>query len=118
MNKITLYELKENETWDNAWNHLGIFESKELAEQFRDQRIVELKKIFDPDNPNSFEDWYRWDICPRTLFKKPLNQEAIESINRLKSQTSKDILDQYGEWKIQYIEDLATVCDLYFEENP
>lgn len=118
MNKVIVYELKENETWDDAWDHLGIFESKELAEQFRNKRIEELKKDFDHNNPNAFEDWYRWRISPRNLYKKPLNQEAIESINRLKSQTSKDKLDQYGEWKIEYIEDLATICDLYFEENP
>ena len=44
MNKVIVYELKENETWDDAWDHLGIFESKELAEQFRNKRIEKLKK--------------------------------------------------------------------------
>ena len=118
MNKVIVYELKENETWDDAWDHLGIFESKELAEQFRDQRIEELKKDFDHNNPNAFEDWYRWRISPRNFYKKPLIQEDIESIDRLKFQSREDTINKYGNLSCQYITDLKAVCDLYFEENP
>lgn len=116
MRQIKLFELKEIECWEDVWNHVGLFESYELAEQFRDQRIIELKKSFDEET-GKFGDWYRWSISARTLYKKDLPKDAEESIQRLKTQTAKDKLDKHGEWKIEYIEDLATVCDLYFVEN-
>ena len=116
MRKYKLFELQEIEYWEDSWNHVGLFESFELAEQFRDQRIIELKKNFDEEN-GKFGEWYRWSISPRNFYKKDLSKDAEESIQRLKTQTIKDKLDKHGEWKIEYIEDLATVTDLYFEEN-
>lgn len=73
MNKYKLFELQEIEYWEDSWNHVGLFESFELAEQFRDQRITELKKNFD-EEVGKFEDWFKWNITPRNFYKKDLSK--------------------------------------------
>ena len=119
MNKYKLYqlfELQEIEYWEDSWNHVGLFESFELAEQFRDQRIAKLKNSFDDEN-GKFEDWYRWSISPRNLYKKDL-EEDVEAIHRLKTATREYMIDNTAEYSIDYIQDLQIVSDLYLKENP
>jgi len=117
MNKSKLFELQEIEYYEENWNHVGLFQTKELAEQFRDQRIAELKSSFD-EEVGKFEDWFRWHISVRNFYKKDLEEGDVEAIHRLKTQSWKDTLNQYGDWDIQYITDLQSVSNLYFEENP
>lgn len=116
MRKIKLFELQEIEFWEDSWNHVGLFESHELAEQFRDQRIIELKKNFDEET-GKFEDWYRWSISARTLYKKDLEEGDAEAIHRLKTQSWKERTDNAGEYSLDYITDLQGISDLYIKEN-
>lgn len=85
MKQIKLFELKENETWSESWNHIGLFSSKELAEQFEIQRSRKLKKEFN-QGPNSFESWYNWHISERTLFLTNIPKNVQKSIENLKKQ--------------------------------
>ena len=34
MKQIQLFELQENETWNESWIHIGLFESEESADKW------------------------------------------------------------------------------------
>ena len=61
-----VWELSETEYWDDAWNSLGLFTSRQLAEEARGKREALMKRDFD-EAVGDFEDWYSWMITPAQL---------------------------------------------------
>jgi hypothetical protein len=44
--------------------------------------------------------------------------EVVKAASRMRKRTSKDCLEKDGSWKIEFIEDLAIIADVWLEENP
>jgi hypothetical protein len=103
MKQIQLFELQENETWNESWIHIGLFESEESANKFKIQRIKKLKKEFDSENPNSFESWYNWSVSPKRFYISDISENTQKSIERLKTQDPKD-------WDVT---DMKLIVDLF-----
>lgn len=69
MNFKTVYELLEVEYYEDQWNSIGLFESKDLLEKFLAERKKELKINFDIEEcQNDFDDWYKWMVREKKLY--------------------------------------------------
>lgn len=69
MNFKIVYELLEVEYYEESWNSIGLFESKDLLEKFLADRKKELKINFDIEEcQNDFDDWYKWMTREKKLY--------------------------------------------------
>ena len=69
MNFKIVYELLEVEYYEDQWNSIGLFESKDLLEKFLADRKKELKINFDIEEcQNDFDDWYKWMTREKKLY--------------------------------------------------
>lgn len=69
MNFKIVYELLEVEYYEDQWNSIGLFESKDLLEKFLADRKKELKINFDIEEcQNDFDDWYKWITREKKLY--------------------------------------------------
>ena len=69
MNLKIVYELLEVEYYEDQWNSIGLFESKDLLEKFLADRKKELKINFDIEEcQNDFDDWYTWTVREKKFY--------------------------------------------------
>jgi hypothetical protein len=69
MNFKIVYELLEVEYYEDQWNSIGLFESKDLLEEFLAERKKELKINFDIEEcQNDFNDWYKWMVREKKFY--------------------------------------------------
>lgn len=69
MNFKIVYELLEVEYYEDQWNSIGLFESKELLEKFLEERKKELRINFDIEEcQNNFDDWYKWTVREKKFY--------------------------------------------------
>lgn len=69
MNFKIVYELLEVEYYEDQWNSIGLFESKDLLEKFLADRKKELKTNFDIEEcQNNFDDWYKWTTREKRFY--------------------------------------------------
>lgn len=79
MNFKIVYELLEVEYYEDQWNSIGLFESKDLLEEFLEERKKELKINFDIEEcQNDFDDWYKWTVREKKLY----GAYRLESLNK------------------------------------
>lgn len=69
MNFKIVYELLEVEYYEDQWNSIGLFESKDLLEEFLAERKKELRINFDIEEcQNNFDDWYKWMVREKKFY--------------------------------------------------